>query len=272
MLFFASKETLLAFGNDPKHLGAQMGMIAILHTWGQNLSLHPHVHLIVPSGGFTKDSQWKNTRSNGEFLFPLRAVSMVFRGKFMENFCAFLKKINTPLDKNVRQLLYKKNWVVYAKNPFLGSGQVIEYLGRYSHKIAISNHRLTSIQNGKVSFTYKDYKHGATTKIMTLDANEFLRRFCLHILPPRFVKIRHYGFMASRVKQKLKMHQFKTGIITPKIKHDYKNITKEKLNFDIEKCPCCKTGKMIRVMTFNANAPPIIIHDKRMKKIIKSVC
>ena len=272
MLFFASKETLLVFGNDPKHLGAQMGMIAILHTWGQNLSLHPHVHLIVPSGGFTKDSQWKNTRSNGEFLFPLRAVSMVFRGKFMENFCAFLKKINTPLDKNVRQLLYKKNWVVYAKNPFLGSGQVIEYLGRYSHKIAISNHRLTSIQNGKVSFTYKDYKHGATTKIMTLDANEFLRRFCLHILPPRFVKIRHYGFMASRVKQKLKMHQFKTGIITPKIKHDYKNITKEKLNFDIEKCPCCKTGKMIRVMTFNANAPPIIIHDKRMKKIIKSVC
>jgi len=267
MLFKASKETLFAFAKDPKHLGAQMGMIAVLHTWGQNLQLHPHIHLIVPAGGFTQEGRWKSTKSKGEFLFPLKAVSQVYRGKFMEKMCAFLNQIKSPPDKKIRQLLYTKNWVVYVKSPFLGPDQVIEYLGRYSHKIAISNHRLTSIDKGKVSFTYKDYKHGSITKTMTLDANEFLRRFCLHILPAKFVKIRHYGFLANRVKMKLKLHQFKLGIISPpNIKVDYKQITKEKLGFDIEKCPCCKSGKMIRVLSFDANAPPINLNDKRMKK------
>jgi len=275
ILFKASKETLFAFAKDPKHLGAQMGMIAVLHTWGQNLQLHPHVHLIVPAGGFTKVekcdalsfSKWKNTKSKGDFLFPLKALAQVYRAKFMELFRAFLEENKSPIDKNIRKILYNKNWVVYAKNPFLGPEQVIEYLGRYSHKIAISNHRLTSVKNGEVSFTYKDYKHGAVTKTMTLDANEFLRRFCLHILPPKFVKIRHYGFLASRVKKKLKMHQFKLGIIPQlKTKSDYKQIAKTHLGFDIDQCPCCKTGKMFRILNFDAHAPPKIINDKRKKK------
>lgn len=257
ILFHASKETLFQFGKDPKHLGAQIGMIAVLHTWSQNLQLHPHVHLIVPGGGFTKEGKWKQSKSKGDFLFPVQAMSQVYRGKFMEKLREFLDKNKTPLAVPLRSMLYNKKWVVYAKAPFLGSGQVIEYLGRYSHKIAISNHRLGEISHGKVTFKYKDYRHGSATKLMTLEANEFLRRFCLHILPPKFVKIRHYGFLASRVKQKLKLEQFKMGIMPkPKEKIDYKEIAKNQLGFDVEACPCCKTGKMICVLNFAANVPP----------------
>lgn len=261
LLFEVSKETLFTFGNNPKHLGAQMGAISILHTWGQNLSLHPHVHLIVPGGGFTKEDVWKTTASNGDFLFCAKAMAKVYRGKFMEKLLNFLKEKNIPMDVALRRKLYDKNWVVYAKEPFKSPENVIEYLGRYSHKIAISNHRIKNIKDGKVTFSYKDYKHGSVTKNMTLDANEFLRRFCLHILPPRFVKIRHYGFLASRVKQKLKIEQMKRGITPQKdksihSKSEYTEISKARLGFDITACPCCKTGRMVIVMQFGANAPP----------------
>lgn len=268
LLFEVSKDTLFTFGNNPKHLGAKMGAISILHTWGQNLSLHPHVHLIVPGGGFTKEETWKSSASNGDFLFCAKAMAKVYRGKFMEKLLHFLKGKNTPMDVALRRKLYDKNWVVYAKEPFKSPENVIEYLGRYSHKIAISNHRIKSIKDGKVTFSYKDYKHGSVSKMMTLDASEFLRRFCLHILPPRFVKIRHYGFLASRVKQKLKIHQMKQGILPKKdksinSKSDYIEIAKARLGFDISACPCCKNGRMVIVMQFGANAPPIILNDKR---------
>jgi len=267
ILFQSSKETLTTFANDPKHLGAQLGIIAVLHTWGQNLQLHPHIHLIVPSGGFTKEGKWKSSRSSGQFLFPIKALSMVYRAKFMEKFRSFLQQRQSFLDDQLRSNLYRKSWVVYARRPFAGPDQVIEYLGRYSHKIAISNHRLVSISEGQVAFTWKDYKHGGVRKTMTLDVFEFLRRFCLHILPPKFVKIRHYGFLANRVKQKLKIHQMKSGIIVAKYpRASYIEITRHSLGFDIEQCPCCKTGKMIRVMSFSANAPPEKINDRRNKK------
>lgn len=265
ILLQVSKETLFAFGNDPKHLGAQMGAISVLHTWGQNLSLHPHVHMIVPGGGFgkltragfTNENSWKTTASNGDFLFPIRAMATVYRAKFMEKFTQFLTENKTSLDLALRRKLYAKNWVIYAKQPFKNAEGVLEYLGRYSHKIAISNHRLKSISDGKVAFSYKDYAHGSVTKIMTLDAYEFLRRFCLHILPPKFVKIRHYGFLASRVKMKLKIHQLQQGILpNKKEKVTYQEITKNQLGFDLEQCPCCKTGRMKIVMQFGANAPP----------------
>ena len=268
ILFQTSKETLFAFGNDPKHLGAEMGIISVLHTWGQQLALHPHVHMIVPGGGFTNSSEWKNCASDGDFLFPVKAMSRVFRGKFMEKFITFLIQNKTPIELSLRRKLYDKNWVIYAKQPFKNSEGVIEYLGRYSHKIAISNHRIMNVSEGKVTFSYKDYKHGSVTKNMTLEANEFLRRFCMHILPPRFVKIRHYGFLSSRVKKKLKIHQMKIGILTSfktkKEKIDYKEITKNKLGFDIDACPCCKKGRMFTVFIFGANAPPKIL-NKRCK-------
>ena len=261
ILFQASKETILTFGDDPKHLGAQTGLIAVLHTWGQNLSLHPHVHCIVPGGGITNAGYWKNTKNNGQFLFPVKAMSMVYKAKFVEKLKHFFNESKQVLDSSFRRQLYDKKWVVYAKHPFLGPKQVIEYLGRYSHKIAISNHRLKSIENRKVSFSYKDYAHGSTQKLMTLEAEEFLRRFCLHILPPRFMKIRHYGILASRSKPKLKMQQMKLGvIIIKKEKIHWKEITKIKFGYDVDVCPCCKTGKMIRLLSFNPHAPPLLIN------------
>jgi len=257
-LFQASKETILAFGNDPKHLGAQTGMISVLHTWGQNLSLHPHVHLIVPGGGITQAGNWKQTKSNGAFLFPVKAMSIVYRGKFMEKLKEILPPLGHTLEPELRRKLFSKSWVVYAKQPFGGPKQVIEYLGRYSHKIAISNHRLISNENGMITFSYKDYAHGSIKKVMKLTAGEFLRRFCLHILPPGFMKIRHYGILASRVKPKLKIQQMKMGIIlVPKVKHDWRVITKTRLNFDVTACPRCKEGKMIRIHSFQAHGPPL---------------
>lgn len=267
ILFEASKETIERFSSDAKHLGAQTGMISILHTWGQNLSLHPHVHMIVPGGGITESGHWKQAKSNGTFLFPIKAMSIVYKNKFMEKLKQFLEKEKNNLDVSFRRNLYNKNWVVYAKQPFLGPKQVIEYLGRYTHKIAISNHRIKNVSSGKVTFSYKDYAHGGVNKLMVLDAGEFLRRFCMHILPPKFVKMRHYGLLASRNKQKLKMLQLKMGIIPiKKVKADWKEITKTKLNFDIDACPCCKTGKMIRILSFDANAPPIDFIKKLMLK------
>jgi hypothetical protein len=263
-LFQASKETLFAFGNDPKHLGAQIGAISILHTWGQNLSLHPHVHMIVPGGGFTKENEWKNSASNGDFLFPIKAMKKVYRGKFMTKFLSFLSENKLPIDLSLRRKLYDKNWVIYAKQPFKNAEGVVEYLGRYSHKIAISNHRIKGIDDSQISFFYKDYAHGSVTKIMKLEPKEFLRRFCMHILPPKFVKIRHYGFLASRAKVKLKIHQMKVGKLPDKtVKLTYSKITKSQLGFDVEQCPCCKTGKMIIVQQFAANAPPKQINNKR---------
>ena len=259
ILFAASKETLMDLGKDPKHLGAQMGMVSVLHTWGQNLSLHPHVHIIVPGCGMSPAGYWKQTKSRGKYLFPGAIMRAVYKGKFMEKLKLFLAQQNIIMDIGLRKKLYNLNWVVYAKQPFGGSKEVIEYLGRYSHKIAISNHRIKDISQGKVSFSYKDYATGGTQKLMTLGAGEFLRRFCLHILPPGFMKIRHYGFLSSRVKQKLRMEQMILGIIPrPKEKTDWKILAKANLGFDVDACPCCKTGRMICILNFAANAPP---HD-----------
>ena len=271
-LFQASKETILAFGNDTKHLGANTGMISVLHTWGQNLSLHPHVHLIVPGGGITNAGFWKHAKNNGDFLFPVKAMSIVYRGKFMEKLKTILPSIGHTLEPALRRKLFSKNWVVYAKQPFGGPKQVIEYLGRYSHKIAISNHRLISNENEIVSFAYKDYAHGSVKKVLKLQADEFIRRFCLHILPPRFMKIRHYGILASRVKPQLKIQQLLMGVvIAKKEKQNWKEITKAKLHFDVEVCPCCKTGRMIRVHSFQAHAPPASINIKVLTNK-KTVC
>jgi len=260
ILFAASKETLMTLGKDPKHLGAQMGMVSVLHTWGQNLSLHPHVHLIVPGCGLTAAGYWKQTKSKGKYLFPGPVMRAVYKGKFMEKLKDFLAAKNLVMDVHLRKKLYNLNWVVYAKQPFGGPKEVIEYLGRYSHKIAISNHRIKSISEGKVSFSYKDYTSGGTQKQMILTAEEFLRRFCLHILPPGFMKIRHYGILASRVKPRLRMEQMKMGIlIQNQEKQNWKDLAKAKLNYDVDACPCCKTGRMIRIMGFEANAPPLVL-------------
>jgi len=260
ILFAASKQTIETFGNDPKHLGAQMGMVSVLHTWGQNLSLHPHVHMIVPGGGITQAGYWKSTKSQGKYLFPAKAMSIVYKNKFMEMFKQFLNNNNLTIGVPLRKHLYNLNWVVNAKQPFAGPAQVVEYLGRYTHKVAISNNRIKEVENGKVLFSYKDYADQSKQKLMSLDAEEFLRRFSLHILPPKFMKIRHYGILASRVKPKLRMQQMQMGVLIQNIKRaNWKEVCKTNLNFDVDKCPCCKTGTLIRIMSFSAHAPPVFI-------------
>jgi hypothetical protein len=253
-LFQAAWETLHAFG---KNNAVQMGIIAILHTWGQNLSLHPHLHCIVPGGGIDKDGNWKSIRSDGKFLFPVRALSKVFRAKFCQKINEKSPVHYTPL----RQKLWEKNWVVFAKKPFGKPRSVVEYLGRYSHKIAISNHRIKSIDKQTVTFNYKDYRQNGVKKQLTLTHQEFIRRFAMHILPKRFVKIRHYGFLSSNWKRKkLKILQSKMDIYLPE-KIEKPTTTKI--------CTCCKNGTLITIEVFAKRGPPKLVLA-RSRNIVSS--
>jgi len=241
ILFEASWETLFTFG---KNKGVQMGMIAVLHTWGQNLSLHPHLHCIVPGGGINSDGVWKTIRSDGKFLFAVKALSKVFRAKY----CEKLKTKNPIYYEQIRQDLWQKNWVVFAKRPFGTPKAVVEYLGRYTHKIAISNHRIKALDANTVIFDYKDYRQEGKKKTMQLSHGEFIRRFALHILPKRFVKIRHYGFLSSTWKrQKLKVLQKKMHVMV---------LEKTAKATPIRKCTCCKTGNLHTIAFFDKRGPP----------------
>jgi hypothetical protein len=215
ILFRAAAETLQEVTANPKHLGAEIGFLAVLHTWGQNLMHHPHVHCVVSGGGLAPDrSRWvhcKRSRQRKKLFFaPVEILSQVFRGKFID----FLKRafrsgqlaFHGKLAPLIQPILFerrlntavKKNWVVYAKRPFGGPGRVLKYLARYTHRVAISNQRLVELRDGQVSFRYKDYADGQQTKAMTLASSEFIRRFLMHTLPSRFVRIRYYGFLANR--------------------------------------------------------------------------
>lgn len=273
LLFAASHQTIAAFANDEKHLGATAGMISILHTWGQNLSLHPHIHIVIPGGGIAPSGCWKNAKNKGRYLFPVKAMSIVFKNKYMEGFLKWLKEQNKNMDPSLRKTLYNKNWVVYAKLPFGGPAQVIEYLGRYTHKVVISNHRLVSTDDDKVSFRYKDYADGSKQKTMTLEAEEFLRRFCLHILPPGFRKIRYYGFMANVHSALLQVQQQEMGVAVQTGKEikkiSWKVIAKEKLNYDADRCPVCKKGTMVTLLHFDAHAPPDAASLQALTELLK---
>lgn len=197
LLFKTAWQVIKDFASNPKFLGASPGMIAILHTWGQNLSLHPHLHCIVPGGGITLRGKWKSAKNKGKYLFPVKAVSKVFRARFV----AALRKELEPQPTDFYQSLFKQDWVVYCKQPFFGPAQVVEYLGRYTHKIAISNHRIKQLQDNTVTFSVKDYRYGGRKSVQCLSDAEFLRRFALHILPKGFVRIRHYGILSSYHKR-----------------------------------------------------------------------
>ena len=273
LLFAASHQTIAAFANDEKHLGGTAGMISVLHTWGQNLSLHPHIHIVIPGGGIAPSGCWKNAKNKGRYLFPVKAMSIVFKNKYMEGFLKWLKEQNKNMDPSLRKTLYNKNWVVYAKSPFGGPAQVIEYLGRYTHKVVISNHRLVSTDDDKVSFRYKDYADGSKQKTMTLKAEEFLRRFCLHILPPGFRKIRYYGFMANVHSALLQVQQQEMGVAVQTGKEikkiSWKVIAKEKLNYDADRCPVCKKGTMVTLLHFDAHAPPDAASLQALTELLK---
>lgn len=241
LLFESAWLTLKSFCKSKE---LQAGMISILHTWGQNLSLHPHLHCIVPGGGVDKNGRWKNIRSDGKFLFPVKALSKVFRAKY----CEGLKERSLDSYKLVQKQLWSKSWVVYAKRPFGNVDSVIEYLGRYTHKIAISNHRIQSIEEERITFSYKDYRQDGKQKSMSLSSEEFVRRFALHILPKGFVKIRHYGYLSSTWKrQKLKDLQVQLKVIL---------VSKGERSIAFRKCPCCKEGIMRTIFVFDQRGPP----------------
>jgi hypothetical protein len=241
-------------------------MIAILHTWGQNLSLYPHLHCIVPGGGLTKAGFWKQARDDGDFLFPVQAMSPVFRARFV----AALRQSIKGLDRSFYDSLFKTNWVVYAKQAFAGPKQVIEYLGRYTHKIAISNHRITNITNDAVSFSYKDYRDLGARKTMTLTPTEFIRRFSLHILPKGFVRIRHYGILSSSRKlQTLPViHEQLDSHFAPVSKKDTQQIIMD-MGFNPQCCPSCNQLTMITILSFDRRGPPdASILDALKKKVL----
>ena len=254
VLFKAVSETLQQLGNDKKYLGAQIGFTSILHTWGQNLKDHPHIHCIVPAGGLDSLGKWRNSKK--KFFIPVKVVSKVFRGKFIyymkQEKLDFVKeneelKISQEFDKFISSL-YAKDWVVYCKPPFKNANSVIEYLGRYTHRVAISNNRILNIDSGKVTFKWRDYRDNNKMKTMVLDADEFIRRFILHILPPRFMKIRHFGLLGNRNKTKkltLCKSLTNTKVLT-KENISPLEILKKKSGIDFNLCPICRIGHLIR--------------------------
>ena len=256
ILFKAAAETLSELSNDKKYLGAQIGFTQILHTWSQNLQLHPHIHVILPGGGLDFCGKWVNTRK--KFFIPVKVLSRKFRGKFLY----YLKKAKLEFYNSISYLknscrfydfmssLYKKEWIVYCKPPFKNAGCVVEYLGRYTHRVAISNNRILKLEDGIVTFKWRDYKDNNKQKNMDLTADEFIRRFLMHVLPTGFTKIRHYGLLSPRNKAtKLNLCKKLTNTIlrdVPKVKLSTLDFLEKLIGKDFDICPSCGVGHLIR--------------------------
>jgi len=257
LFFRAVRETLLELGADRKYVGATIGATCILHTWGQNLCYHPHIHCVIPAGGLKDDMFWVN--SSQKFFIPVKVLSAKFRGKFMALFRESLKKLEflgenkslleTPyaLDSFI-QMLYAKNWITFAKKPYKNASCVLNYLGRYTHKIAISESRIISCEDGKVTFMWRDYRDKNKNKEMTLDVIEFMRRYMMHVLPKGFCKIRHIGILASRNKSsRIELCQRLTKSRFSCVKRlDAHEIRVAILGKGYNLCPACKVGTLSR--------------------------
>ncbi len=270
MLFRAASETLLTIAQDPKHLGADIGVLALLHTWGQNLLAHPHLHCVIPGGGLSSDGErWVSCREG--FFLPVAVLSRMFRGKFLAlllrafemqqlEFHGRLLELHHPKAwEGWLEPMRNKNWVVYAKPPFGGPEQVLKYLARYTNRVAISNQRILSFQDGKVQFAWKDYAHQNQNRIMTLDSLEFLRRFLLHVLPSGFMRIRYYGFLANRNRaEKLQLARRLITDQTSSTENTNANVGVEPTNppsatpgeaiDEFELCPQCKQGRLVVIL------------------------
>lgn len=278
LLFAATAETLRTIAADPKHLGAEIGFFAVLHTWGQNLLHHPHLHCVVPGGGLSADAQrWIGCRPG--FFLPVRVLSRFFRRRFLQllehAFNAGQLKFFSSLTSLREREAFRayldprrnKEWVVYAKPPFAGPEQVLDYVGRYTHRVAISNNRLLDIEQGKVTFRWKDYRDGSAQKTMTLAAAEFLRRFLLHVLPPGLQRIRYYGFLGNRCRQHklaqcrqlLQMSPSAPVAITA-APEDYRDRHAALTGVSLHQCPACHQGRMLTVEQINPmrSSPPIV--------------
>jgi Putative transposase/Transposase zinc-binding domain len=270
ILFRATAEALRTIAADPKHLGAQIGFFAVLHTWGQALSHHPHLHCVVPGGGISPDgTRWVSCRPN--FFLPVSVLARLFRRLFLEHLqqafdagdLKFFSSLD-PLrmrDAFLRYLapIRKKDWVVYAKKPFAGPEEVLKYVARYTHRIAITNNRLLDTNDGKVQFRWKDYRDGNRQKTMTLGADEFIRRFLLHVLPDGFRRIRYFGFLANRYRaEKLALCQQLMRMPPPKATHeantDYRDRYEALTGISLRTCPLCRCGTMVVIDTFECTS------------------
>ena len=248
LLFKAVSETLLEFGQS--RLGETVGIIALLHTWDQILKDHFHLHCLVPAGALSVDhSRWIGARPN--FLFPVKALSRVFRGKFLDLLERACEKGKIPAATNQIKASRQKNWVIYAKKPFGSPQKVLDYLGRYTHRVALSNNRILAVENGQVTFSYRDRKDKDRLKSMPLDAQEFIRRFLLHVLPDGFMRIRHFGFLANRSKKHaLSQCRKLLGLkpVLPEIpQRSAQDLLLELTGLDLSRCPRCQKGTMIVV-------------------------
>ncbi len=253
ILFKASSETVQELAKDKKYLGGEVGFFSILHTWGQNLMYHPHVHIVVTGGGLTETNEWKEKEE--DFFIPVRVMSKVFRGKFLYymkkeklEFYNKMKELENPgIYNELIQSLYQKDWVVYCKEPFKNAESVIQYLGRYTHRVAISNERIIGIEGEEVKFKWRDYKDNNKMKEMKISIEEFIRRFMMHILPPNFMKIRYYGILGNRNKKKklLKCKILTRTKIYIKKKLPTLELLKQTLGKDFNLCPHCKKGHML---------------------------
>lgn len=254
LLFDSASYCLLKLCNDPKWLGATPAITAVLHTWGQQLMFHPHLHCIVSGGGADKNHRWLNLKKSVKYgyLFPYDVMEPIYKGYFLKKLNNMVKnaQVSLPDDTNwakLRDLLYKKKWMVYAKQPVGGVSQVVEYLARYAHKVAISNHRILEFNDKYVRFRYKDYNDGKKLKTMRLSNEEFIRRFEQHILPRGFVKMRHYGLLGNykrkeRINKVLKI--IGLPLHPPNVKIPFHIRFLEKFGVDITLCPDCKKGKL----------------------------
>lgn len=273
LLFRATAETLRTIAADPKHLGAEIGFIAILHTWGQNLLHHPHLHCVVPGGGLSPDGQrWIACRPG--FFLPVRVLSRLFRRRFLtmlqQAFAAGSLTFHNALAELTDPRAFARylaptaraEWVVYAKPPFGGPQRVLEYLGRYTHRVAIANSRLVAFADGQVAFRWKDYRHASRHKVMRLEAGEFVRRFLLHVLPSGFQRIRHYGWLANRsraVKLERCRHLLDVPAPVPVSADepaDYRDRYQRLTGISLWECPHCHSGRMICVETLQPGALP----------------
>jgi hypothetical protein len=278
ILFHTTAETLRTIAADPKHLGAEIGFFAVLHSWGQNLLFHPHLHCVVPGGGPSLDgNRWVSCRP--DFFLPVRVLSALFRRLFLESLekafdsgkLQFFGTLEPLQDRSAfarhRALLKERDWVVYAKAPFAGPEQVLDYVGRYTHRVAISNNRLLDIDNDQVRFQWKDYRGGDQVKTMTLTAEEFIRRFLLHVLPNGFRRIRYYGFLGNRHREeKLAVCRRLLGMPVaegPESQptRDYLDRYEDLTGHSLRQCPQCLRGTMVVVQIlprWSAPSPAVV--------------
>jgi hypothetical protein len=242
-LFATTWDTLKTFGYS--HYGVESGAISVLHTWGQNLMLHPHIHCLVPAAGLTFSGKWKTISKKGKFLYPVEMLSATFKGKFLQGLKKQLAKkgILRKYDQFIESA-YNTDWVVFSRSSFGKPRHVICYLARYIHRVAISNHRILNINDQTVTFKAKDYKDNGRIKVISLDGVEFLRRYCLHILPYRFVKMRYYGIYSSRYRARIAKHCPKPIMKIPETTQErLKRLT----GFEMSVCPVCRKGRLFKV-------------------------